>query len=109
MLVAAMAAVLALTLSLTRSPSPTPPPPVPETHAGAQRVLGKLLPAAEVAPGVSHREFTTTSAAGEVNGDIVEVDLADPAVHVDLMTAGAVAARSGVYGRRYASLGRDRC
>jgi hypothetical protein len=91
-----MAAVLALTLSLTRSPSPTPPPPVPQTHAGAQRALGKLLQAAEVAPGVSHREFTTTAAAGDVKGDIVEVDLADPAVHIDLMTAGAVAARSGV-------------
>jgi hypothetical protein len=89
-LAAAMAAVLAFTVSVTQPPSPVPEP------EGAERVLAELLPAQSVAPGVSHRELTTTAASGRVMGDVVEVDLADPAVRTDLLTPGAVAARASV-------------
>jgi hypothetical protein len=91
-----MAAVLALTLAVAQPLLPTPPPPVPEPEDGAERVLDELLPVLDVAPGVTHRELTTTAAASRVMGDVVEADLADPAVRTDLLTPGVVAARSPV-------------
>jgi hypothetical protein len=103
-LVAALGAVLALALSVAQPPVPPPPPPpspVPHPEDGAERVFGELFPAVDVAPGVGHRELTTTAVAGRVMGDVVEVDLADPAVRTDLITPGAVAARGrGPHGER---------
>jgi hypothetical protein len=96
-LVAALGAVIALTLSVAQPvPPPPPPPPPPHPEDGAERVLDELLPALDVAPGVAHRELTTTAAAGGVMGDVVEADLADPTVRIDLMTPGAVAGRASV-------------
>jgi hypothetical protein len=74
---------------------------VPVLTAGARAepqdaVLDEVLPARAVAPGVVHREFTTTAPAGRVRGDVVEVDLAAPGIRADLLTAGHVAARSPV-------------
>ena len=59
-------------------------------------VLDEILPARAVAPGVTHREFTTTAPAGRVRGDVVDVDLTAPGVRTDLLTPGAVAGRSPV-------------
>ena len=59
-------------------------------------VLDELFPSRAVAPGVTHREFSTTAPAGKVRGDVVEVDLGAPGVRTDLLTAGAVADRSSV-------------
>jgi exopolysaccharide biosynthesis protein len=89
MLAVVMAAVLALVPA-----TPEPPPPPPEE--GIEDVLGELLPQRALARGISRRDFTTTAAAGQVMGDVVEVDLADPAVRTDLLTPGAVAARAPV-------------
>ncbi|WP_219419968.1 phosphodiester glycosidase family protein [Pseudonocardia nigra] len=90
----ALGLLLTAVLALAPGGEPTPPPePPPE---GLEQVLGELLPAQPVAPGVTHREFTTTDAAGQVMGDVVEVALDDPAVRTDLVTAGAVAARASV-------------
>lgn len=72
-------------------PAPSPPQAPPE-----EQVIGLLLPVELFASGVTHREFTTTDAAGRVRGDVIEVDLANPAVRTDLLTPGAVAARSTV-------------
>lgn len=94
-----VAGVLAMPLtapmSAAASPSPTPTPPVRGAE-GHEQVLGRLLPAEAVAPGVSHREFTTTAAAGKVVGDVVEVDLDQPRVRIDLLSAGRVAATAPV-------------
>lgn len=68
-------------------------PPVPP---GLERVLAAMLPAERIGPGVTHRDVLTTAAAGQVLGDVVEVDLLDPAVRTDLLTPGAVAARESV-------------
>ncbi|MDN5914739.1 MAG: phosphodiester glycosidase family protein [Pseudonocardia sp.] len=73
-------------------PEPTPPPGT----EGSGSVLAELTPARSVAPGVSHREFTTTHAAGQATGDVVEVDLSVPGVRLGLLTAGAVSARASV-------------
>jgi Phosphodiester glycosidase len=59
-------------------------------------VLDELFPTHAVAPGITHREFSTTAPAGRVRGDVVEVDLTAPGIHADLLSAGAVAARSPV-------------
>jgi hypothetical protein len=94
-----LAAVLAAVLALTvpgGEPPPTPPPAPPPTSEGAERALAELRPATVLAPGITHRGLTTTAAAGQVMGDVVEVDLTDPAVHADLLTPGAVAARGSV-------------
>ncbi|MGH3916181.1 MAG: phosphodiester glycosidase family protein [Pseudonocardiaceae bacterium] len=72
---------------------PVAGPPLPPAE---EQVLGELLPLELLADGVTHREFTTTDAAGRVRGDVIEVDLADPQVRTDLLTPGAVAARSTV-------------
>lgn len=88
-LVAGMTAgVLTIAPVVPPSPSPTPD--------GVERVLGELLPRRVVGLGVTHRAFTTTKAAGEVMGNVVEVDLDASGVWADLLTAGAVAARSSV-------------
>jgi exopolysaccharide biosynthesis protein len=73
----------------------------PAAHAAPEipePIIESIGAAAEVAPGVTHRELTTSTAAGQVMADVVEVDLADPAVRVDLLWPGAVAARAPVKG-----------
>ncbi|MGI5129232.1 phosphodiester glycosidase family protein [Pseudonocardia sp. CA-107938] len=69
--------------------------PLPAS-AAPERVLDRLLPAEAVGPGVSHREFTTTKAAGKVIGDVVQVDLRAPGVRIDLLSAGKVASTAPV-------------
>lgn len=76
--------------------TPPPGPPPPPDGEGAGSVLAGLGPARPISAGVSHREFTTTRAAGQVRGDIVEVDLTVPGVRLGLLTAGAVSARASV-------------
>lgn len=73
-----------------------PPPATPAPPEATENVLRELRPAQPIGPGVTHREFTTTDAAGQVIGDVVEADLTDPAVRADLLTAGAVAARASI-------------
>jgi exopolysaccharide biosynthesis protein len=85
-----MAAVLAAVLTFSTGAGEPPP------EHGAERALAELGPRNQLAPGVTHRALSTTAAAGQVLGDVVEVDLADPAVHADLITPGAIAARSPV-------------
>ncbi|MCE0765696.1 phosphodiester glycosidase family protein [Pseudonocardia kujensis] len=80
-----------LLLAPAASAEPLPPPP-----DRPERIVESLSEAVEVAPGVTHRDITTTTAAGNVMGDVVEVDLTTPGVHADLLTPGAVAARAGV-------------
>lgn len=80
-------------------PPSRPPPPGPTPPSGpevAGGVLARIGPAAPVRPGVTHREFTTTRAAGQVTGDVVDVDLTAPGVQVGLLTAGAVTARTSI-------------
>ncbi|SHK87491.1 Predicted protein [Pseudonocardia thermophila] len=71
-------------------------PPEPRGAEGLERVLDRLFPAEAVAPGVSHREFTTTAAAKQVVGDLVQVDMTVPNVRIDLLTAGKIAATKPV-------------
>lgn len=89
----ALALPLAAPLPAAAAPTPTPPDRVAE---GREQVLGQLAPAEVVAPGVSHREFTTSEAAGKVIGDVVEVDLTQPKVRIDLLSAGKVASTAPV-------------
>jgi hypothetical protein len=63
---------------------------------GMEQVLDRLAPAEAVASGVSHREFTTTDAAGKVVGDVVQVDLRAPGVKINLLSAGKVASTAPV-------------
>ncbi|MBT2212537.1 phosphodiester glycosidase family protein [Actinomadura sp. NEAU-AAG7] len=49
-----------------------------------------------LAPGVVFRTFETSSPAGPVLGDLLDVDLRDPRVRVGLLSPGAVAARGTV-------------
>ena len=86
-----MAAMLTFTAGVGE-----PPPPTPTPEDGAERALAELRPATVLGPGVTHRGLSTTAAAGQVLGDVVEVDLTDPSVHADLLTPGAVAARGPV-------------
>ena len=53
-------------------------------------------PSNRLAPGVTYEEFTRTTTRGVVHGHLVEVDLRNPFVAVDLLTAGAVAARAPI-------------
>ncbi len=92
LLVAGMTAGV-LTLAPTVAEPPPPPSPTPD---GAEQVLGELMPLQAVGRGVTYREFTTTATTGQVMGDVVEVDLDDPAVRTDLLTPGSVAARASV-------------
>jgi len=86
-----LASLLGVLVAPSAANQPSPPPTPPK-----ERALAELLPVELIAKGVTHREFTTTDAAGRVRGDVIEVNLADPAVRTDLLTAGAVAARSTV-------------
>lgn len=90
-----MAAVLAAVLTIGTGIG-EPPPAAPPPENGAERALAELGAQTQLAPGVTHRGLRTTAAAGQVLGDVVEVDLADPTVHADLLMPGAIAARSPV-------------
>ncbi|MFC5949520.1 phosphodiester glycosidase family protein [Pseudonocardia lutea] len=80
-------------LAPAASAEPLPPPP-----DRPERIVESVGAAVEVAPGVTHRDVTTTTAAGNVMADVVEVDLTVPGVRADLLTPGAVAARAPVKG-----------
>jgi exopolysaccharide biosynthesis protein len=90
-LAAVVTAVLTLGATIGAPPQPTPPP-----ENGAERALAEVGPRTRLAPGVTHRRLRTTAAAGQVLGDVVEVDLTDPTVHADLLMPGTIAARSPV-------------
>ena len=81
-----MAAVLATVLAFGTGVGEPPP------EHGAERALAELGARTQLAPGVTHRGLRTTAAAGQVLGDVVEVDLSDPTVHADLIMPGAIAA-----------------
>jgi phosphodiester glycosidase len=85
-----MAAVLAAVLTFGTAAGEPPP------QHGAERALAELGARTQLAPGVTHRGLSTSAAAGQVLGDVVEVDLDDPTVHAELITPGAIAARSPV-------------
>jgi exopolysaccharide biosynthesis protein len=85
-----MAAVLAAVLAFSTGVGEPPP------EHGAERALAELGARTQLAPGVTHRGLRTSAAAGQVLGDVVEVDLIDPTVHADLIMPGAIAARSPV-------------
>jgi hypothetical protein len=76
----------ALALGLVAAPAPAGPVDPAPTAAAAEIV----------APGVTHRTLEDVSAERPVAGDLLTVDLAHPGVDVDLVTAGAVAARRPV-------------
>jgi hypothetical protein len=83
-------AALALVAVLATGAGPAPPPP-------PGRVLAEVVVprAAPDLPGTTYREFTTTlpdPRGGPVRGDVVEVDLASPAVRVELLTPPIVPA-----------------
>jgi hypothetical protein len=61
-----------------------------------QPIIESAGPAVEVSPGVTHRELTTDLGIGQVQADVVEVDLTNPAVKVNMLWPGAVAARKSV-------------
>jgi exopolysaccharide biosynthesis protein len=88
---AVLAAVLIFSTGIGELPPATPPP-----ENGAERALAELGEQTELAPGVTHRGLSTTAAAGQVLGDVVEVDLSNPTVHADLLMPGAIAGRSPV-------------
>jgi hypothetical protein len=90
--VSVLAVVLAAVLAFAVPVGDPPPSPGPE----GERALDELHPARALAPGVTHRELRTTAAAGQVLGDVVEVDLGVSSVHADLLTPGAVAARGPI-------------
>ncbi|MFC5137572.1 phosphodiester glycosidase family protein [Actinomycetospora rhizophila] len=83
-------AALALVAGLALGAAVPPPPD--------GRVLDELLVprgAAADLPGTTYREFTTTlpdPRGGPLRGDVVEVDLASPAVRVELLTPPVVPA-----------------
>ncbi|WP_217555918.1 phosphodiester glycosidase family protein [Streptomyces sp. GbtcB6] len=52
--------------------------------------------ARQIASGVAYRQFDVPAAKGTVHAHLLTVDLTDPHVHVDLLSPGAVAARSPV-------------
>ncbi|MEV5955170.1 phosphodiester glycosidase family protein [Streptomyces sp. NPDC051987] len=57
---------------------------------------GAVPGAVRIASGVAYRQFDLPAAKGTVHVHLLTVDLSDPRVHVDLLTPGAVAARSPV-------------
>ena len=87
-----LAVVLAAVLAFAVPAGAPPPSPTPED----ERALAELYPTRALAPGVTHRELRTTAAAGQVLGDVVEVDLGVSSVHADLLTPGAIAARGPI-------------
>lgn len=71
-------------------------PGVAAAEETPQPIIESAGPAVEVSPGVTHRELTTDLGIGQVRADVVEVDLTNPAVKVNLLWPGAVAARKSV-------------
>ncbi|MER5792919.1 phosphodiester glycosidase family protein [Streptomyces sp. NPDC001980] len=57
---------------------------------------GAASDAGQIASGVTYRQFDVPAAKGTVHVHLLTVDLTDPHVHVDLLSPGAVAARSPV-------------
>ncbi|MFD4605035.1 phosphodiester glycosidase family protein [Streptomyces sp. NPDC058464] len=57
---------------------------------------GAVSGAGRIASGVTYRQFDLPAAKGTVHAHLLTVDLTDPHVHVDLLSPGAVAARSPV-------------
>ncbi|MFF4117380.1 phosphodiester glycosidase family protein [Streptomyces sp. NPDC001714] len=57
---------------------------------------GAVEGAGQIASGVTYRQFDVPAAKGTVHAHLLTVDLTDPHVHVDLLSPGAVAARSPV-------------
>ncbi|MEU0970551.1 phosphodiester glycosidase family protein [Streptomyces sp. NPDC005917] len=57
---------------------------------------GAVSDAAQLASGVTYRQFDVPAAKGTVHAHLLTVDLTNPHVHVDLLHPGAVAARSPV-------------
>ena len=51
---------------------------------------------AVIAPGVEYRTFTVAASHGTAYGHLLSVDLREPGISLDLLTAGAVAARKPV-------------
>ncbi|MGH3794717.1 MAG: phosphodiester glycosidase family protein [Pseudonocardiaceae bacterium] len=88
-----VAVLTALLGGLVAAPAWSQPSVVPGARP---QVLTTLAPGERVAPGVTHRTFSTTVATGRLTGDVVEVDLAAAGVRTGLLTPGAVAARSTV-------------
>lgn len=60
----------------------------PASALPGDAVLDHISPAERIGPGVLHREFTTAEHAGQVVGDLVEVDLGQ--ARAELMTPGKV-------------------
>ncbi|HEY2765846.1 MAG TPA: phosphodiester glycosidase family protein [Pseudonocardiaceae bacterium] len=87
------ALLTALLGGLQATPAFSQPSVAPST---SKQVLATLLPAEQVASGVTHRAFTTTIATGRLTGNVIVVDLSVAGVRADLLTPGAVAARSTV-------------
>ncbi|MEU9451822.1 phosphodiester glycosidase family protein [Streptomyces sp. NPDC048277] len=57
---------------------------------------GAVSGAGQLSSGVTYRQFDVPAAKGTVHAHLLTVDLTDPHVRVDLLTPGAVAARSRV-------------
>ncbi|MFG2953956.1 phosphodiester glycosidase family protein [Streptomyces sp. NPDC048291] len=57
---------------------------------------GAASEAGRIASGVAYRQFDVPAAKGTVHVHLLTVELTDPHVHVDLLSPGAVAARSPV-------------
>ncbi|MFF7472067.1 phosphodiester glycosidase family protein [Streptomyces sp. NPDC008092] len=57
---------------------------------------GAASDAGRIASGVAYRQFDLPAARGTVHVHLLTVDLTDPHVHMDLLSPGAVAARSPV-------------
>ncbi|MGW7543041.1 phosphodiester glycosidase family protein [Streptomyces sp. NPDC054770] len=64
--------------------------------APAGAVSGTAPGAGRIASGVGYRQFDVPAAKGTVHAHLLTVDLTDPHVRVDLLSPGAVAARSPV-------------
>lgn len=86
-------APLAIGLVLTTLLSAAPATAAPADGAADRGAAGA---SGVLAPGVTYREFTRDTAAGTARGHLIEVDLRNPLVSVDLITAGAVAAREPI-------------
>ncbi|WP_233604753.1 phosphodiester glycosidase family protein [Micromonospora sp. HM5-17] len=88
---------LGLTLTLVSVPGASAAAS-PATGTNPSAATGPVHdPAVEMlAPGVTYRELTRDTAGGTVRAHLVEVDLRNPLVSVDLLTAGAVAARAPI-------------
>jgi Phosphodiester glycosidase len=85
-----MAASLAAVLTLAASTAPVAAQD--ETAPAAPAVVN----GEEIAPGVRYQVIEAPTPRGTVRGHLIVADLRDPAVSVDLLTAGAVAARAPI-------------